>query len=324
MTSKSATGQTSQVSRDGERLIEKRAENRREAERLEYQYQWLVARVGLPHMPRVHHFARKQDEAALQLEFAAGFVPFFDFIHAPRTGGRAEAVLGEVVRFLAESIHLPRKSRENAPALETYLRVKVREKLAASAASSPTLAALTRAPRLVVNGRALDGAETILRKIESRAEIMRALAHEDLVPVHGDPTIDNILVLPATGEFMLLDPNGENHLCDPTLDFAKLSQSLHGGYEFLCRLREVTVDGNELRFEAGISPEYAALERALAKRIRDVTGAERARLVKFHEGVHYARMLPYKVAGNPETAPAFFGAMIVALNEFYAEFCAEL
>lgn len=47
---------------------------------------------------------------------------------------------------------------------------------------------------------------------------------------------------------LLIDPNTGNIHESPLLDYAKLLQSIHGGYEFLMSVKNVSVEDNNINF----------------------------------------------------------------------------
>ena len=59
--------------------------------------------------------------------------------------------------------------------------------------------------------------------------------------------------------FYLIDPNTENYFSSYFLDYAKLLQSLHGGYEFLVNTPSVKISGNRMQFIMNRSVSYDEL-----------------------------------------------------------------
>ena len=54
--------------------------------------------------------------------------------------------------------------------------------------------------------------------------------------IHGDLTIENLICRRESEkekDYYIIDPNTGNVHDSPNLDYSKLLQSLHGGYEFL-------------------------------------------------------------------------------------------
>lgn len=103
--------------------------------------------------------------------------------------------------------------------------------------------------------------------------------------IHGDLTIENVMI--HGKEFFLIDPNPNNILDTPLLDWAKLMQSLHSGYEFM------KIDGK-------YSKEYKRLHEILCFFIRSNYDKHVLKEVYFHEIVHFIRLIPYKIRKDPQ------------------------
>jgi len=58
-----------------------------------------------------------------------------------------------------------------------------------------------------------------------------------------------VLIASAEGDFLVLDPNNENQVSTPAVDYGKLYQSLHSGYEFLIQLERCDVTQKSVNFE---------------------------------------------------------------------------
>lgn len=290
------------------------------AEKLTDQYRWLHDRSSLPQVARVQAYESHADYEALNIEYRAEYVPFFDFIHSHEVSD-SQAVLTRVWEFMTASIHV-RRDVPTAPAeiLGVYIDTKVLQKAVDASKTSLELAQLLSYDEIDVNGRVLSNLAAVLQRITSSPEIMADLEVFTEGPIHGDLTIDNLMVDPRTGDFLVLDPNNENAISDPIVDSAKLMQSLHSGYEFLIGLREASVTSNQVRFEENRSQQYAQLGQSLVADLENVLPAAQFRALLFHEAVHYFRMLTYRANIRPDTAPAFYGIGVRLLNDFVAQY----
>lgn len=75
--------------------------------------------------------------------------------------------------------------------------------------------------------------------------------------VHGDLTIENIIIAPnrAPGWY-IIDPNSQNHFNSPLIDWSKLMQSLHLGYEGMNRSIGCTISDTEIMLPVTKSAAY--------------------------------------------------------------------
>jgi hypothetical protein len=289
------------------------------AQKLRAQYEWLRHYSHLKHLPKPVREAHGSDCYSFDLEFREQYIPFFLFLHSEGLERSCEVVDG-VLDFMFSHIYELGELTEQRGELEAYLREKVVEKARDAAALGPALSALVEAPELIINGRLYEGFYPALERLRANAQALRELASVYRTPIHGDLTVDNIIVSRNDGDFLVLDPNNENAISDPVVDCGKLYQSLHSGYEFLCQLTQVRVRGTAIEYEDNLSARYAELFEHLRRRLAERLPPERLRAVLFHEAVHYCRMLTYRARINPVTLPAFFATAVKLFNEFNAQY----
>jgi hypothetical protein len=303
----------------GERLRVKKVTLSQHAEKLKAQYDWLRSYEHLGHLPRPTDEVHGQGFYAFDLEYREDYVPFFQFLHSESLE-RSRAVLDGVLDFMYGRIYQLQERVDGRAELERYLREKVLDKVKDAAALSASLQTLVEAPSLVINGRRYDNLSVCLEQLQAHPRAMRELGTFYRTPIHGDLTVDNLIVSRATGDFLILDPNNENAISDPVVDLGKLYQSLHSGYEFLVQLASVRVEGEALEFEDSLSSRYSELFAHLRRRLEERLPPEVLRTVLFHEAVHYCRMLTYRARINPHSLPAFYATAVRLFNEFNAQY----
>lgn len=135
--------------------------------------------------------------------------------------------------------------------------------------------------------------------------------------IHGDLTIENVIISPAvpTG-YYVIDPNPDNRFNTPLIDWAKLMQSLHLGYEALNKSVQLTVENDALRLQLQRSQIYSALHEAYERFLTDHLGPDVLREIYFHELVNYLRLTPYKIRQDPRKGLAFFACTAVLLRRY--------
>ena len=78
-------------------------------------------------------------------------------------------------------------------------------------------------PRIVVNGREYDNFERVIERIQATEAAWRDLAsYQESSAIHGDLTIDNILVDMSSRDVLVIDPSDDNQVRGPIIDFARL------------------------------------------------------------------------------------------------------
>ena len=142
--------------------------------------------------------------------------------------------------------------------------------------------------------------------------------------IHGDLTIENIIGERAEERtFYFIDPNTGKLHEGKALDYAKLLQSLHGGYEFLMAVSNYEIKGNEIRFFATRSMIYEQIYKKFDSYLRSIMTPEEVRSVYFHEVIHFLRLLPYKIQKDGKKAGVFYAQMIIILHDILEMFGGE-
>lgn len=135
--------------------------------------------------------------------------------------------------------------------------------------------------------------------------------------IHGDLTIENIIVAPFTDHgWYLIDPNSENLFNTPLIDWAKLFQSLHLGYESMNRTHTCSINGTDISLPLSKSEEYSILFKTLTQQLTQDHGAEYVKEVYFHELVNYLRLTPYKIRHDKLKGLCFFAATCLLLKQY--------
>jgi hypothetical protein len=146
------------------------------------------------------------------------------------------------------------------------------------------------------------------------------ISHRRRSVIHGDLTIENIIAAPDfEANFYLIDPNPENIFDSPLIDYAKLMQSLHLGYESLNRGRSVSIEGARITLAFTKSHQYSQLHAYFEDFIIGKWGRETLREIYFHEIINYLRLTPYKIRQNPQRAGITFFASTSYLLKRYTE-----
>lgn len=305
----------------GETMVVKKITLKQYEEKLRAQYLWLQDYQKLPSVTKVlQEYRNHPDFYAIDIEYRDQYIPFFDFIHSSSTQ-MSRKILLEVCEFVNSHIYTNQKPLSGADkVLRKYIRTKAIGKITDAANANLPIAHLLTYDTLIVNGREVQNFHAILEKIQNHPQAMADLTNVLECPIQGDLTIDNLMVNPTDNTFMILDPNNENAISDPIVDYAKLMQSVHSGYEFLYYLNNCTVRDNKINFEERRSAQYNSLYRSLSNHLKEELPMGRYRAILFHEAVHYCRMLTYRVGINPNTAAAFYAVAVRLFNDFMEQY----
>ena len=162
----------------------------------------------------------------------------YDAIHTTPIG-QSKALLEQVAERM-EAFHALNRKPDADPALiAAYLEQK------ASANARTILefvGTMLPADLFEINGTPYDLSEW--NCLLDPAWLARQITDRRTSTIHGDLTVENIIVSPDRPEgWFIIDPNPENVFDSPLIDWAKLMQSLHLGYESLNRGVPCTANG---------------------------------------------------------------------------------
>jgi hypothetical protein len=304
-----------------EQMVVKKITLKQYQEKLEAQYQWLFSRRKHAHIAKaLAEHTDHPDFYAIDIEYRDDYIPFFDVIHASSISENKKILLA-VCEFVDKHVYRPVKKVTDAGALlDDYITHKVIGKITDAANGNLPIAHLLTYDSVIVNGKEVQNFSSIIETITQHPQAMADLKDIIVCPIQGDLTIDNLIVNPDSGDFIILDPNNENAISDPIVDYAKLMQSVHSGYEFLYSLPACTIKENHITFEERRSVQYDELYKVLTTHLKKELSKERYRAILFHEAVHYCRMLTYRVSINPDTAAAFYCIAVRLFNEFMEQY----
>jgi hypothetical protein len=236
---------------------------------------------------------------------------FYEMTHSSPPADSSRLLLRLLDRL--DALHASGERRRCASgALDGYFH----EKIAGNADQ------ILRFARTAIGGREyrLNGVDYHLdewRVFQDRDWVRRQLRAREQAVVHGDLTLENVVVSPGHAHgFYVIDPNPENIFDSPLIDWAKIMQSLHLGYEALNRSAQTTAHDRAMVLPIARSEAYANLHRLLESEIVSRFSDEALRETYFHELVNYLRLTPYKMRQSRERGLAFFGCTSLLLRRY--------
>ena len=175
---------------------------------------------------------------------------------------------------------------------------------------------------IIINGVSYKNLPYYLRYLNSEF-LCKVFINDIYSAIHGDLTIENIICRrDAEGEenYYIIDPNTGNIHDSSNLDYAKLLQSIHGGYEFLMATKNIESNGNKINFTFTKSSAYNYLFQEFDKYLLTNFGQERSRSIYWHEVIHWLRLLPYKIEKNGKRVLLFYAGLLMVLNDVEQKF----
>ncbi len=309
----------------GDRLFVKKIVPPEYRDRLRNQYLWLKKHGNLSKIVKVEDEQTTDSYYAIDLEYRPKNIPFFEYLHDRPLKASAK-ILDEMWAYLFKNVYKLGPLEQHTKERDEYIKDRLENKLKQAAEASADLTAAMQPEKIIVNGEMYDNLLVVLKRIKKHKQAWQDLAtYRASTAVHGDVTIDNILVDMQNEQPLLIDPSDDNQIRGPVLDFGRHIQSLAMGYEFLCFDDEpvelIPGDIPAIHFHDLRSARYMHLYNHVIKEIvpKYLSEAEQ-RAIMFHVGLFYGRVLAHRVVINPENVLKFYGVSVKALNEFIAQY----
>ena len=164
----------------------------------------------------------------------------FQYTHShPVQAG--ERVLSSLLESVRDKLYVLNARPADAEHISRYISAKVTDNLS-SIMSSRALAELLSYDTLTINHKEYMNLPRLMGMFEPE-HLAAVFSGDTYCDIHGDLTIENIICTGGDGGFYLIDPNPGNIHESSFLDYAKLLQSLHGGYEFMMKTNSVEMRG---------------------------------------------------------------------------------
>jgi RNAse (barnase) inhibitor barstar len=295
--------------------------------RLKQQYDWLITHKSESIVSVV-----KQDDRgeyyAIDIEYSPDNIPFLEYVHSnslKKSTDMLDAVWDVAKKHIYKRINLTTKHESER---DKYVRERLTKKVHDAANAYSELALALRGKSIIVNGEYYDNLDVVMQKIKKNKQAWSDIAHYSTCKhIHGDFTIDNILVDTKKNKPLIIDPSDDNHIRGPVLDFGRQLQSLRYGYEFMCMDDDpvdMVLDASGLHsiaFNDHRSARYMQLEKHLVEKIMPKFLSEQEiRAAQFHAAMFYARMLTHRIIINPDNALKFYGIAVIGLNQFLSQY----
>jgi uncharacterized protein (TIRG00374 family) len=285
--------------------------------KLKDQADWLKTHQNDDMFPKILGEGESEHYYFYDLQYFKDATTFFDYIHANPIE-QSINLLKKIITYLKDDIYQKTEIQTNKELFSQYLEEKVITKTLDCSSLSEKISNLLPYDTLIINGEEYKNFFPVLNKIIENSKAIGDLSQFYQVNIHGDLTVENILV--DNDQLILLDPNNENSISDPIVDYGKLYQSVHSGYEFLCQIKTITIKHNRITFDENISYKYKMLYAYLSDFFKSTLEENRYKSLLFHEATHFCRMLTYRAKIQPETVPIFYSISVRLFNEFIDQY----
>ena len=293
----------------------------KDASKLYDQVKWIHAHEKRLTLTKIDFEYYKDDVCCYDMPYVKEAVTCFNYVHTS-TMKEAWSTLKAALIDIDKNLHSLNRRAADKETIEKYISTKV-DKNIEKIEKSTYLKPLLKNDYVYINGK----------KYHNLAYYKKYLTHEHLyeifkndyyADIHGDLTIENIICVKNNKKnsknYYIIDPNTGNLHDSPYLDYGKLLQSIHGGYEFLMNTKQVSYDDEKIEFLFTKSSRYYELYNEYTKYLLDKFKEEGLKSIFYHEIIHWLRLMPYKIEKNGERCIIFYAGLIMVLADVEERF----
>ena len=282
-----------------------------DGQKLAEQLHWLRAQQDRLPLCEILRTGEDADCCWYDMTYDPQAVGMFRYLHSNPVE-KSAAVLHQVLDTLEEKLYRPTAVPPDPEKIRQYIAKKVEGNLQ-KLREARTLHDLMEYPTVWINGKEYKNLNQ-LNWLFAHDRLQDLFAADPVGTIHGDLTIENIICRTDDKGWYLIDPNTGNLHESPFLDYGKLLQSLHGGYEFMMMTPRVTVQGSHIDFALTRSAAYDALfadlMADLGRRYPDQLDS-----ILMHEVIHWLRLMPYKLSRDRKRAAMFYAGLVMVAND---------
>ncbi len=288
-----------------------------DSKKLQEQISWIEEHRQIPLVQVIKKFY-EEGYCYYDMPYLPEAINCFNYIHSKPVND-SWTILEKVLKDLENNLYKKKKQvkKEN---VDKYIRTKVIDNIK-KIEKSKYIKDLLKYENLIINGKKYKNLLEF-KKYFTYEYLYATFENDEYTDIHGDLTIENIICLP-NHSYYLIDPNTGNIHNSPNLDYAKLLQSLHGGYEFLMKIKTIRIDENQIDYLNTESLSYKNIYLKYDEYLNRNFTKQQVKSIYFHEIVHWIRLLPYKIRKDEKMAVLFYCGFIMVMNEIIEKYTEE-
>lgn len=285
-------------------------------EKLYDQVLWIEenSKRGLP-LPQIIEQEKTNEYCYYDMPYNSDAVVLFEYAHSmPYEKGWD--IMKRALESLNRFVYTNNVRKSDKETIYKYINSKVVANIE-KILEAPAIKKLTKYDEIVINGREYKNLSYYLKYL-SKDYLYEIFKNDTYSDLHGDLTIENIVCTKGNNgedDFYIIDPNTGNVHDSSNLDYGKLLQSIHGGYEFMMKTYDVSADENRINFLFTKSHTYVYFYEKLNEYMNLKFNKETVRSIYFHEVIHWLRLMPYKVRIDKDRVLMFYAGLLMVLND---------
>jgi hypothetical protein len=286
-----------------------------DAKKLYEQILWIHEHENMFPCTKILSEKNSENSCCYDMEYNSSAVGLFNYIHSNPIE-KSWNIIERVLNVFNEKLHNCNCKKADNEKLKKYIDSKAISNIK-KIEIAKEIKPLLEYDELIINGISYKNLN-YFKKYLSYEYLYDVFKDDYISDIHGDLTIENIICVQnqqGNDGYYIIDPNTGNVHDSPNLDYGKLLQSLHGGYEFLMKTKSIEIIGNNINFLYTKSLVYEELMKCYKSFLNDKFSKEKVKSIFFHEIIHWLRLMPYKINKNGKRAVIFYSGLIVVLNE---------
>lgn len=296
-----------------------------DGEKLNKQAEWLERFQNQLPLPKIIRHEKAEGFCYYDMPYDRNAVGMFEYAHSmPKE--KAWEIMQRAVDCMEGSLYQKSLRKADSASIDRYIKEKV-EKNLERILNAKYISRLMKYEQIVINGRNYKNLPFYFGYLD-RQNLYEVFKNDMYCEIHGDLTVENIICTGSSVEdgkdnFYFIDPNTGNIHESPGLDYGKLLQSVHGGYEFLMATKHLQAEGNRINFMFARSEAYTYLYQSLDAYLCQKFSWKQVRSIYYHEIIHWLRLMPYKIEKNGQRSLLFYAGMLMVMNDVIRKFEGE-
>lgn len=270
-------------------------------------------KLGLP-LPNIVSQEKTDKYCYYDMPYNPNAMVLFEYSHSmPYENGWN--IMKKALKKLSETVYTQNIRKADKETIYKYVDSKVTSNIE-KIFESKIIKKLSKYDEIFINGRAYKNLSYYLKYL-SKDYLYNIFKNDMYSDLHGDLTIENIVCVRniAKDDFYIIDPNTGNVHDSANLDYGKLLQSIHGGYEFMMKTYDVSLEENKINFLFTKSHTYVYFYEKLNEYMNSQFSREQVKSIYFHEIIHWLRLMPYKIRKDSDRVLIFYSGLLMVLND---------
>lgn len=270
-------------------------------------------KLGLP-LPNILSQEKTDKYCYYDMSYNPNAVVLFEYSHSmPYENGWN--IMKKALEKLNETVYTQNVRKADKETIYKYVDSKVISNID-KIFESKIIKKLSKYDEIFINGRAYKNLSYYLKYL-SKDYLYNIFKNDVYSNLHGDLTIENIVCVRNTTEddFYIIDPNTGNVHESANLDYGKLLQSIHGGYEFMMKTYDVSLEENKINFLFTKSHTYVYFYEKLNEYMSSQFSRGQVKSIYFHEIIHWLRLMPYKIRKDSDRVLIFYSGLLMVLSD---------